>query len=319
MHQIGVSILNFEAAMATVLCVRSLLDAQAQDGEAYSLQIHIADNGSSRDDFRSLREGLTELPGVNLHRHEKNLGFSAGHNRNIGRMIQGQVPEYVWLLNNDCVVYAQTPQSLLHSALECPDVDIWGSTLIESDGKTVQCAGGCLYRKWLSSFHASGRGCLLEELDSLKDIRFDYIAGASMFMPIATLQERLELPPGRAPEPGHHWLNEEYFLYFEELDLAQRLRGGAIMDWCRRSMVRHAGGAGTGTSLDGRTKLAEYHSTLSALKFTRTYFPKYLAIMMPALFLGKVIQLSLTGHWRLLPMVCKAYVDFMSGQSRDVS
>jgi GT2 family glycosyltransferase len=308
---IGVSILNYQAAVETIRCVHSLLDAQAVAGGAYALHIHVADNASHHAGFEALQAGLDGLAVVALHRHERNLGFAAGHNRNIERLFSGETPDYVWLLNNDCLVDASTVPALLKCAGRRPEVGIWGATLLEADGRTIQCAGGCFYQTWLSSHQQHGQGTALSELNTLGTPRFDYISGASLFMPAATLAKGLHPPKCRDRLVGPTWLNEEFFLYFEELDLAQRLKPEFEMAWCRDALVSHAGGSGTGSGQGLRSADAEYHSTLSALKFTKLYHPGLLWLMMPARLVAKgVINLG-TGRLDLCRALLRAYGGFL--------
>jgi hypothetical protein len=249
---------------------------------------------------------------VDFHHHQRNLGFAAGHNRNIERLLSTAAPDYVWLLNNDCLVDADTIPALLECAGARPEVGIWGATLLEADGRTIQCAGGCSYRTWLSSYRQHAHGTDLAMLGSLKTRQFDYIAGASLFMPVATLLQGLEPPRNRLRGTDGAWLNEEFFLYFEELDLARRLRPGFEMAWCRKALVHHAGGSGTGSGQGLRSADAEYHSTLSALKFTRLYHPWMLWLTAPARLTVKGAIHLASGRLDLFRALLRAYGGFWS-------
>lgn len=310
MTTIGVSILNYEAARDTARCVAALLAAQATEESRYALQIHVADNASTAGDKAVLQQALRHFPQVLVHWHERNLGFAAGHNRNIEQMLSGEAPDFVWLLNNDCLVNEGTALALIGCAAQRPDTGIWGATLTEGDGRMIQCAGGCTYQVWLSSYRQHGKGTPLARLDSLKPGRFDYIAGASLFMPVSTLRDGLVAPPGQAANRGRQWLNEEFFLYFEELDLAKRLRPELGMGWCKAARIAHAGGLGTGATQGKRSPEAEYHATLSALKFTSLYYPRRLWLVAPARFVAKALQLVLTGQPRLIGPNIRAYRAF---------
>ena len=306
MVRIAVSILNHNSAQSTVACVQSLLNAAQEQSGACLLEIFVADNASAERDRHTLQQSLTELPNVYVQMNSGNMGFAAGHNRNLANIFHRFSPDYVWILNNDCLVYAQTLSSLVESSVRHPEVGIWGATLLEADGETIQCAGGCFYNSWISSYRQYGRGKNLEFIDELEAVEYDYIAGASLFFPVATLQK------GLRSIDTTQWLNESFFLYFEELDLAQRLKPGFGMDWCKRALVKHAGGASTGTVENQRTELAEYHSTLSALKFTRMYYPRRLWVMAPARYFSKCLLLLVGGDFRLIGPLSQAYRDFWS-------
>lgn len=309
MVAVAVSVLNYGAAEETARCIESLLGSREAVG--VDLRIAVADNGSDPGDYETLARLLTDLPGVRLFRHERNLGFSAGHNRNIERLLAGGPPDFFWLLNNDCRVGEETLQAFLECARQRPVVGIWGATLLEADGRRVQCAGGCFYRPWLSSYRSHGAGLPVEEVESMEEPEFDYVAGASLFMPAATLAEGLDPPRGHGKAVSRPWLNEEFFLYFEELDLARRLRPGWSMGWCRRAVVQHDGGLGTGSGAARRSARGEYHSTLSALKYTALYRPAPLWLMAPARLLAKTAVNLLTLRLDLLRPLWAAYGAFL--------
>lgn len=314
-NKVAVSILNYQSALNTIACIRSLLEAAKIVSEICHLEIFISDNASNAEDQRQLQQALEEMPTVHLRISDKNLGFSAGHNRNLEAIFSSFNADYIWILNNDCLIDETALGALLECAASSPEVGIWGATLLESDGQTVQCAGGCFYNTWTSSYRQYGNGKPIAKLDQLKSVEYDYIAGASLFFPVDTLKSGLRLltEPKTTNDKSTYqqqWLNENFFLYFEEMDLAKRLKVGVRMAWCQTAMINHVGGSSTGTSNDQRTELAEYHSTLSALKFTRLYFPRRIWVMAPARFILKCILLLLRGDFRLLVPLTRAYIDF---------
>ncbi len=310
MPAIAVSILNFQAAKATIACVQSLLQTQDTADGHYELHIHVADNASDQEDQNQLKRGLDGLQSVHLQINDANLGFAAGHNRNLAIIFGETSPDYVWLLNNDCLVDSQTIHALLECAGNHPEVGIWGATLLEPDGETIQCAGGCFYSIWLSSYRQHGRGMRLDQRQQLAETRFDYIAGASLFMPAKTLTEGLRPPKSRTIAQEHPWLNEEFFLFFEELDLAARLAPGLTVAWCKEALVTHSGGAGTDSHMGNRSPRGEFHSTLSALKFTRLYHPGWLWIMAPSRLIAKGLVNLVAWRLDLLKALVNAYREF---------
>ena len=310
MASIGVSILNFRAARATIACVQSLLDAQVAAKGRFSMHIYVADNASDQADQQQLRQGLDGLQSAHLQINNENLGFAAGHNQNLARILKDPAPDYVWLLNNDCLVDAHTIPALLECAGRHPEVGMWGATLLEPDGEIIQCAGGCFYSTWLSSYRQYGKGIALAHRDHLDNAHFDYLAGASLFMPASTLTMGLRPPKSRAGAQEHPWLNEEFFLFFEELDLAARLQPGLKMAWCRQALIRHVGGAGTDSRQGNRSPNAEYHSTLSALKFTWLYHPGRFWVMAPARLIAKGLVNLAAWRFDLLQALVSAYREF---------
>jgi len=319
-NRVAVSVLNFKSAPSTIACVRSLLIAAQTASKTCRLEIFVADNASGSEEQQQLQLFLNEFENTHFQVNTENLGFSAGHNRNLQSIFNQSSPDFVWLLNNDCMVAGQSLAALVDHAKLHPEVGIWGATLIEPDGETIQCAGGCFYNSWVSSYRQYGRGKKRYQLGQLKAVKYDYIAGASMFFPVATLHSGLRpLEKLAAHKTGGQaqWLNEIFFLYFEELDLAKRLRPGIGLGWCREALISHESGASTGTSGDERSTLAEYHSTLSALKFTRCYYPFRLWVMAPVRYISKCLLLMLRGDFRLIGAVTKAFWDFWTSRMND--
>jgi hypothetical protein len=233
---VAVSILNHNSVKSTIACIQSLLAAGKLANGVCVLELFISDNASDSKDRDRLQEFLEGLPNVNFRINEENLGFSIGHNRNLQTIFTLSNPEYIWVLNNDCIVAEESLTALIECARQSPGVGIWGATLLEPDGETIQCAGGCFYSAWVSSYRQYGRGKTLAQIGQLEPVDYDYIAGASLFFPVATLQQGLRSVPRLPTEQcadSQQWLNKSFFLYFEELDLAQRLKPGFSMAWCK--------------------------------------------------------------------------------------
>jgi len=322
MMQVVVSILSFNSMQSTIACVQSLLSGAHVASDQYSLEIIVADNDPSQDSKSKQYQTLVELPNVHLKINSENLGFAAGHNHNLRTIFKQFNPDYVWLLNNDCLVDEVALSALLKCAMKRPDVGVWGATLLESDGQTIQCAGGCFYNSWISSYRQYGRGRQLLQRDQLPAVDFDYIAGASMFFPIAALQNGLQALPGNSGASGtsqRQWLNESFFLYFEELDLVKRLRPGLGIAWCKDALIQHTGGKSFGIRGRQRTTQSEYYSDLSALIFTRMYHPRRLCLMVPLRYLLKSLLLIFRGDFHLLAPLTSAYRTFFTGTTASSS
>ena len=313
MIRVAVSVLNYNSAQSTIACIQSLLVAEKATAGNCELEIYLSDNASGEEDQHQLSTSMGELATVHFWVNKENLGFSVGHNCNVEKIFTDSCPDYVWLLNNDCLVAETALGALVECAQHNPDVGIWGATLLEEDGKTIQCAGGCFYNTWVSSYRQYGQGKSLINFDQLKPVEFDYIAGASLFFPLATLKSGLHHSAGPATKRSksrQQWLNETFFLYFEEMDLAKRLRSDLKMAWCRDALIIHISGTSVGTSDNRRSKLAEYHSSLSALKFTRQYYPHRLWLTALIRYFAKSLVLLVRGDFRTIRDMTRAYLAF---------
>jgi GT2 family glycosyltransferase len=106
-----------------------------------------------------------------------------------------------------------------------------------------------------------------------------------------------------------------YFLYYEEIDYARRAAAsGYGLGWCRGSIVFHKGGASAGSKIGGNARksvTAEYHSNLSALKYTRKFHPGILPVAFVSRLCLKVVHAAISHDLRLLRPLFEAYRDFL--------
>lgn len=272
--KIAIIILNWENASATQQCARSVLDEMKRCSDDANSHLWIIDNGSGDNSKTSLKAWADSCEeDVSFIANPENFGFSKGMNKGIFAAFDTGDFDFFWLLNNDVTVEAGSLKSLLLSAAEDPGVAIWGSTVIDAASGMVQCAGGCQYNRWIGKETAVYSGLEPSEIPFLNPPNLDYIYGAAMFISGALL-ERLQ------------GLNEGYFLFFEELDLVNKMEPGERIGWCVDSNVVHQGG-GSSSSKFIRTFTA-YHAALSAFRYTRQYCP----MCLPTVFMARALGLA---------------------------
>lgn len=274
---IFIVVLNWRGADDTIACLQSLLDLQGAD-----FQIVVCDNGSADGSYERIREWLLahgdsheylrthplcELtreqaeqlspmspPALYLVQTGANLGYSGGNNVGIRLALTDPRTEFVWLLNNDTEV---EPDSLLRLVERCrarPDIGICGSKLVyHHDRSQIQGLGG-LFNPWLAtSLHYQiNQSSAVVHQDDEVDRHLSYIVGASLFLRASLLKD-IGL------------LEERYFLYFEEIDLARRARGRYAIGMATSSVVYHKEGASTE---GGRGVLADFYVLRNRLVYT---------------------------------------------------
>lgn len=338
MKSIGIIVLNWQGWQDTLVCLESL-KALIYPGP---ISIIVCDNASEDDSYlqilnwarqhyaeialfyqekgeclRAKEPGINEVePGENegapfpfiLIQTGSNLGFAGGNNVGIRYALITQKYEYLWLLNNDTIVDAYALSTLYEYAITHPELALIGSTIIDYNQRdTIQCAGGCHYSPLLTIFKPALAGKKLNQVTQYdnKTMTLDYIFGAALFLPIAAIQ-KVGL------------LNEEYFLFYEELDYTQRLkRQGYGIGWCKNSFVYHKGSASVGSVHEGdRGKLrrANYYENLSTLKYTANFYPYLLPLVMVLRFVGKSLALIKRRDFYLFAPLFKAYWDFIRHQ-----
>lgn len=243
-------------------------------------RVVVVDNASKDGSEAKLR---TLHPTVTLLQSGANLGFAGGNNVGL-RYALARGADYVWLLNNDTLVEPDALSRLMvrmrEGAQQQPPVGLCGSTLIyEQQRDTVQALGGARYNRWLGSVeHLGQHQPRAHPIDAAAvERRLDYLIGASILASRAFL-ERVGL------------LQEDYFLYFEELDWAARSRGHFSLAYAPGSVVYHKEGSSIGGS-DRAKGEKSYTADLYALKnrvrFTRRFYPWAL----PTVYLGLAVAL----------------------------
>ena len=171
--------------------------------------IVVIDNGSS--DGSAVR--ITHaFPAHAMIAMPANLGFAAGVNRGIRWALEHD-STWVWLLNSDIDLPANALARLGAAARRDDRCGMAGALLVEADG-SVQARGGGRINLWTGdSRHVRSGG-----------ERCDYLSGACLLLRSAMLRD-IGL------------LDERYFFYWEDVDLAFRARDAgwsmAIADDCR--------------------------------------------------------------------------------------
>jgi GT2 family glycosyltransferase len=324
--QVAVVLVNWNGWRQTLECLQSLL-GDLKTGRAVAV---VVDNNSTDDSTSRILNWLEEVLSLNgleyldayaggggsnrqasvtLLKSKYNAGFSGGNNIGIRYALDSYSPDFLWLLNNDAVVTSGSLPELIRCARANPRLGVLGSTLVEyHEPNRVQSAGGGTFNWLLAKSKPAHYGAPISvALRNPGNIWLDYASGASMFLPTDVIR-KVGL------------LNEDYFLYFEELDYAIRARkAGYQVGWCSRSIVRHRGGSSAGSrSADNpqKSRLAEYHSNLSALRFVRRFSPLMFPLTFVFRFGAKCIFFAATRRFDLFRPLVHAYAEYLTPTSR---
>lgn len=131
--KVSVIVLNWNRKADTLECLASLRNVDYPNFE-----IIVVDNASTDDSVAAIRQAYPEV--VILQNHD-NLGYAEGNNVGI-RYAKERGSDYVFILNNDTVVDANTLTPLVETMEREPDVAIAGSRICYYDKRDIiQCAG----------------------------------------------------------------------------------------------------------------------------------------------------------------------------------
>ncbi len=262
----------------TQACLLSL-----QNLDYPNFQIILMDNGCRDQSIAELHE---QFPHITMLRSSENRGFSGGNNIAIRWALESDF-DYVWLLNNDTQVFAETLTEMVTVGEHNPSSGAIGSVLYEMVcPNQIQAYGGG---------SVSPLGTPRHYLERPPNGKVDYICGASLLLRSQTL-EQVGL------------LDENYFLYWEDVDLCYRIRvGGWELRVAEHSRVLHQGSAST----IAHSPSWDYDFTLSSVRFYRKFHKCYwLAVLwtLARTSAGRLVQ----GHFRNLPSLFRAVYDGLS-------
>jgi len=198
-----------------------------------------------------------------------NLGFAGGNNVGLRFVLAQNDFAYVWILNNDTIIVKDSLDELVKAMAADASLGICGSKLMYYQNPTqVQALGG-KYNKFL------GTSCHIVKSEDL--LNMDYVVGASMLVS-KTFIETIG------------FMQEDYFLYYEDLDWAVRGKKLFKLECNLNSVVYHKEGASTGGNTkdkDTKSKISDYYSIRNRVLFTKKYFMWYL----PTVYLGLIMTI----------------------------
>lgn len=208
------------------------LDSIAAHPPNAAYEIWVVDNASSDDSVPFIQN---HHPGVRLIANDRNLGFATANNQAI-RKSSGR---YVLLLNSDTEVEAGALTLLVEHLDEHPDTGAVGSTLLNPDRSLqVSCYPfPTLSREFWRLFHLDSLHPYgvydMSAWDTTSPREVEVIQGACLALRRSALDQT-------------GLLDEDFFMYTEEVDLCYRLhRAGWRLIWVPAARVLHYGGQST--------------------------------------------------------------------------
>lgn len=292
------AVINWNGWQDTVLCIRSLFNLSGPN-----FQLVVCDNGSNNGSSQRLAQWLMKdggatpqgsmelgngasvtrydgafsasLKSVYLLRQPMNFGYAGAINRCITWGRETLAARHFWLLNNDVRCHPAALSELAAAAAADPKIGLLGSVLIDWGAPaSIQAVAGKYRRTLAVGAHLKQ----LPEGDALRagvQLDVDYPIGASLFV-----TEEFIRKVGL--------MDERYFLYYEEMDWAERGRRlGFRPAVALHSRVEHKEGASTGSHGGVRNKslLSERYGVVNRLRITRKFWPHYLPVVWASLWL----------------------------------
>ncbi len=242
------------------------------------------DNASEADGFARLLRGAAH---VELVRFDRNRGFSAAVNEGIRRALQYGV-DYVWILNSDAVVDADSLSALIALAESEPTLGAVGSVLDEGDA-LVYGANVSLWNGYSAHVRAADAP------------RPDYLIGASVLVRSRSLRDV-------------GGFDEGYFLYWEDADFSFWLRNaGWGLAVAAASKVTHRGRG----ALAFCDPMRDFHYTRSSVRFLGRHarWPRSAATILTARRFASRLRYR---RWANAGAILRALVPVGDGPSEEI-
>jgi len=265
-----------------------------------SLEIIVADNGSSDDSLASLRSRFGTQPRLRIIENRENLGFARANNR----ILQQARGEYILLLNPDCVVYPDTIANMLVAMEAHPEAGMGGCVICNPDGTEQEGTRRSAPTPWrtfvrvlqlnrLFPNHSRFRSFDLSQ-EPLPDEPnlVEAISGAFMLVRREALEQ---VGP----------LDEGYFLHCEDLDWSMRFRqaGWSIVFVPGAEVIHHKGAC----SHDRPIRVL-WHKHRGMVRFYRKFFRhQYPAPLM------WVVAASVWARFSILTAACVVRIMWQGG------
>lgn len=219
--RVAVVVVNYNAGEYLEKCLSSI---GRQDCDSY--RVIIVDNHSSDDSAKDIE---LRHPGVQVIRLAENTGFAAGNNVGIAA---AHDCEWIACLNPDAFPDPSWLSEMLHAAEQYPAFSFFGCKLLQAAYPDKLDGTGDIY-------HVSGSGWRRDHRKSVTEGRRE---GDEIFAPCAAAA--LYRRDAIIDVGG---FDESFFCYFEDVDLAFRLRlRGHRCRYVPEAVVRHIGSAITG-------------------------------------------------------------------------
>jgi GT2 family glycosyltransferase len=220
---------------------------------------------------------------LTLIRSGANLGFAGGCNVGI-RAAGVDRFDFFWLLNTDTVVHRDALRALIRRAQADARLGMIGSTLRYYDRPDVvqALAGSYMEVRTLITRHiATGESVTALKIAPTEvERRLFYIMGASMLVPRRFIQEV-------------GLMQEDYFLYYEEIDWAMRGRQQFTLGYAPDSHIFHKSGASSSKVLSQFSARLYYRNRV---RFVSRFFPGRIGTVRRGMFI-ELLRHTLRGRW----------------------
>jgi N-acetylglucosaminyl-diphospho-decaprenol L-rhamnosyltransferase len=259
--------INYRTADLVIESLRALVSQKVDLNGGRVVVIDNASGDASAEKISSIIQSENWSSWISLVQMDRNGGFAFGNNVGFTQaLLSPDHVDYMMLLNPDSLARQGAIKKLVTFMNEHPDVGIAGSRLENVDGG-IECSAHAFHSP-VSELVEGARLNLLTRCLSAYEVtpplrneahQCDWVSGSSMIIRRKVIED-IGL------------MDEDFFLYFEEVDFFQRAAKAGWQTWyVPESVVMHIEGASTGIKSTSRRPAYWYNSR-------RRYFVKHYGI-----------------------------------------
>ena len=207
--KVSIVIVSYNVCQLLGECLQSVYRAlDGIDGEVF-----VVDNNSTDDTMATLPP---RFPDVHFIGNKENVGFARANNQ----AIRQSESEYVLLLNPDTVVYEPTLRGVLNFMDSHPEAGGAGVRMLTRNGQPAPESRRAVPTPWVSFLKMIGftRRYYMSHLPWNQPSQIEVVSGAFCMLRRKAL-DQVGL------------LDEDYFMYGEDIDLSYRLLKGGWQNW----------------------------------------------------------------------------------------
>lgn len=219
MPDLSIIIVNYNTKELTLKCLRSVFASQTN----FEYEVFVVDNASKDDDAEVLKKGFPQATVISA---KKNFGFAGGNNIAL-RQAQGK---YILLLNSDTEVQPNTLDNSIKYLDAHLQVGAMSCKVLLPDGSLDKACRRKFPNPWNSFLRLFGLRKFSDynfsgDLDKTQEV--DAVAGAFMMVRREAINKV-------------GFLDEEYFMYGEDLDWCWRIKeAGYKIMYVPTSLITH--------------------------------------------------------------------------------
>ena len=221
--KVAIIIVSYNVCRLLDECLQSVRKAV----EGIEAEIYVVDNRSSDHTVETLQP---RYPEVRFIANTENVGFARANNQ----AIRASHSEYVLLLNPDTVVYESTIRNTLSFLDEHPEAGGAGVRMLTREGTPAPESRRAIPTPWVSMLKMLGftHRYYMSNLSWDEPGRIEVISGAYCMLRRKAL-DQIGL------------LDEDFFMYGEDIDLSYRLLKGGWQNWYLPYDIVHYKGEST--------------------------------------------------------------------------